>query len=74
MTETTVRVPRESGRASRWLARHLAEMVVAMVAGMVLLEPLWRVGAAVLGGAGGLARPDVAASSHRSSTQTAQST
>ncbi|MGW5672587.1 hypothetical protein [Micromonospora sp. NPDC003776] len=61
MTETTVRIPPGSDRAGRRLARHLAEMVVAMVAGMVLLEPLWRVGATVLGGAGGLARPDVAA-------------
>ncbi|MCW3841582.1 hypothetical protein ONA70_15880 [Micromonospora yasonensis] len=61
MTETTVRVPRGSDRAGRRLARHLAEMVVAMVAGMVLLEPLWRVAAAVVGGGGVLARPDVGA-------------
>lgn len=43
------------------LPRHLAEMVAAMVAGMLLLDPLWRVGTALLGGAGTLARPDVGA-------------
>ncbi|MEE3921679.1 hypothetical protein V2I01_35780 [Micromonospora sp. BRA006-A] len=36
-------------------------MVVAMVAGMVLLGPLWQVGGSLLDGAAVLARPDVAA-------------
>lgn len=59
MTETTVRVPlREDARR---LAGHLAGMVVAMVAGMLLLGPLWRAGAERLGGADMLARADVGA-------------
>ena len=49
MTEMTVVVPRRWAGWAR--TRHLAAMVVAMVAGMVLLGPLWRVGADVLGGA-----------------------
>ncbi|MFE9693586.1 hypothetical protein [Micromonospora sp. NPDC005806] len=61
MTETIAQVPQESGRDGRRLARHLAEMVAAMLVGMLLLDPLWRAGAAVLGGAAALARPDVAA-------------
>ncbi|MFE9202245.1 hypothetical protein [Micromonospora sp. NPDC007230] len=61
MTETTARVPRKSAHDRRRLARHLAEMVAAMLAGMLLLDPVWRAGAAVLGGADVLARTDVAA-------------
>lgn len=41
--------------------RHLAEMVLAMVAGMVLLDPVWTTFTRVLGGSGALERPDVAA-------------
>ncbi|MGW0244517.1 hypothetical protein [Micromonospora chalcea] len=59
MTEMTVVVPRRWAGWAR--TRHLAAMVVAMLAGMVLLGPLWRVGADVLGGAAVLARPDVGA-------------
>ncbi|WBC16244.1 hypothetical protein O7600_05215 [Micromonospora sp. WMMA1998] len=59
MTEMTVGVPRRWAGWGR--TRHLAGMVVAMVAGMVLLGPLWRVGGDLLGGAGVLARPDVGA-------------
>ena len=59
MTEMTVGVPRRWAGWTR--ARHLAGMVVAMVAGMVVLGPLWRIGGELLGGAGVLARPDVGA-------------
>ncbi|WP_343447031.1 hypothetical protein [Micromonospora schwarzwaldensis] len=58
MTEMTVDVPRS--RAGWTRARHLAGMVVAMVAGMVLLGPLWQAGGQAFGGADVLARPDVA--------------
>lgn len=61
MTETTVHVSEGQDRDGRRLARHLGAMAVAMVAGMVLLAPLWGMGAALLGGAGVLARPDVGA-------------
>ncbi|MCW3815159.1 hypothetical protein ONA91_11905 [Micromonospora sp. DR5-3] len=61
MTETTARVPRRSDHDGRRLARHLAEMVAAMLVGMLLLDPVWRAGAAVLGGGDVLARADVAA-------------
>ncbi|MFI6131735.1 hypothetical protein [Micromonospora sp. NPDC051141] len=57
MTEMTVGVPRRWAGWAR--TRHLAGMVVAMVAGMVVLGPLWRLGGDLLGGAGVLARPDV---------------
>lgn len=56
-----MRVPAQTDRGGRRLARHLGEMVVAMVAGMLLLDPLWRVAAALLDGADTLARPDVGA-------------
>ncbi|MFG1673525.1 hypothetical protein [Micromonospora sp. NPDC049282] len=59
MTEMTMDVPRS--RAGWTRTRHLAGMVVAMVAGMVLLGPLWQAGGQALGGAGVLARADVAA-------------
>ncbi|MFC3502239.1 hypothetical protein ACFOOK_14875 [Micromonospora krabiensis] len=45
----------------RHLLRHLAEMALAMVAGMLLLAPLWRIAGAPLGLTAVLARPDVAA-------------
>ncbi|MFI6264823.1 hypothetical protein [Micromonospora sp. NPDC051006] len=45
----------------RHLLRHLAEMAVAMVAGMLLLDPLWRIAGTPLGLTAVLARPDVAA-------------
>lgn len=45
----------------RHLLRHLGEMALAMVAGMVLLGPLWTVAGAPLGLTATLARPDVAA-------------
>ncbi|WP_423464850.1 hypothetical protein ACO229_10400 [Promicromonospora sp. MS192] len=47
-------------RTLRFLA-HLAEMVVVMVLGMMLLAPAWDVAGAALGVAALLARPDVAA-------------
>ncbi|PTA43769.1 hypothetical protein [Micromonospora sp. RP3T] len=59
MTEMTVGVPRRWAGWAR--TRHLAGMVVAMVAGMVVLGPLWRIGGELLGGEGVLARPDVGA-------------
>ncbi|MDG4757921.1 hypothetical protein [Micromonospora sp. WMMD710] len=46
---------------TRRLLWHLAEMALAMVAGMVLLGPLWEVAGTALGVAGALARPEVAA-------------
>ncbi|WBB69002.1 hypothetical protein [Micromonospora sp. WMMD812] len=45
----------------RHLLRHLGEMALAMVAGMLLLAPLWRVAGAPLGLTAVLVRPDVAA-------------
>ncbi|MEU4335177.1 hypothetical protein AB0F59_11160 [Micromonospora lupini] len=45
----------------RRLLWHLAEMALAMVAGMVLLGPLWEMAGTALGVAGALARPEVAA-------------
>lgn len=41
--------------------RHFVEMVVAMVLGMVLLDPVWTTVASLVGGAPALARPDVGA-------------
>lgn len=46
---------------TRRLLWHLAEMALAMVAGMVLLGPLWEMAGTALGVAGALARPEVAA-------------
>ncbi|PWR04999.1 hypothetical protein DKT68_29470 [Micromonospora acroterricola] len=46
---------------ARRLLWHLAEMALAMVAGMLLLGPLWDAAAAALGLGGPLGRPDVAA-------------
>ncbi|SBT39900.1 hypothetical protein [Micromonospora auratinigra] len=60
MTEMTATV-RGSDRTGRRVARHLAEMVVAMVLGMLLLGPVWRAAGSALGGADTLARADVAA-------------
>lgn len=61
MTETTTKilnaVPPVTGR--RRLLRPVLEMLAAMVAGMVLLGPLWAVAADRLGGADLLARADV---------------
>jgi hypothetical protein len=56
MTTTTLTSPR-----LKPFVRHFVEMVIAMVVGMVLLGPVWTTFAAVFGGAGTLARPDVAA-------------
>ncbi|MCX5065114.1 hypothetical protein OOJ91_04385 [Micromonospora lupini] len=53
--------PAPSHGTRRRLLWHLAEMALAMVAGMVLLGPLWEVAGTVLGVAGALARPEVAA-------------
>ncbi|SCF10845.1 hypothetical protein GA0070607_5628 [Micromonospora coriariae] len=46
---------------TRHLLRHLAEMALAMVAGMLLLGPLWDAAGVTLGLAGPLGRPEVAA-------------
>ncbi|MFF4874494.1 hypothetical protein [Micromonospora sp. NPDC000668] len=46
---------------SRRLLWHLAEMALAMVAGMLLLAPWWDLAGAALGLAGPLDRPEVAA-------------
>ncbi|WP_446209978.1 hypothetical protein [Micromonospora sp. IBSANI012] len=53
--------PTPTDRPGRRLLRHLVEMTVAMVVGMLLLGPLWRTAGAALGLAGTLARPEVAA-------------
>ncbi|MCO1595013.1 hypothetical protein M8C17_07530 [Micromonospora sp. RHAY321] len=50
-----------SAGGGRRLLRHLAEMALAMVAGMLLLAPLWDAVGAALGFSGPLDRPDVAA-------------
>ncbi|WP_199733431.1 hypothetical protein [Micromonospora sp. BL4] len=47
--------------STRRLLWHLGEMALAMIAGMVLLGPLWEMAGAPVGLAGALARPDVAA-------------
>ncbi|MEU1589834.1 hypothetical protein [Micromonospora sp. NPDC005710] len=57
-TATATAAPTSSRRRLLW---HLAEMALAMVAGMVLLGPLWEVTGAALGVGDALARPDVAA-------------
>ncbi|WP_307871604.1 hypothetical protein [Micromonospora sp. U21] len=46
---------------SRRLRWHLAEMALAMVAGMLLLAPWWDLAGTALGLAGALGRPEVAA-------------
>jgi hypothetical protein len=51
--------PRHRGAAH--FLRHLVEMVLAMIAGMMLLGPVWDTATAALGAAGVIARPDVAA-------------
>ncbi|MGC5019122.1 hypothetical protein [Micromonospora sp. DT47] len=53
--------PVAADRAGRRLLRHLAEMTVAMLAGMLLLGPVWRLAAGAVGLAGALERPAVAA-------------
>ncbi|MEH0845356.1 hypothetical protein V6U81_23480 [Micromonospora sp. CPCC 205711] len=53
--------PASADRPGRRLLRHLAEMTVAMLVGMLLLGPLWRVAGAALGLSGTLDRPAVAA-------------
>ncbi|MGW5559831.1 hypothetical protein ACWER9_21740 [Micromonospora sp. NPDC003944] len=47
--------------STRRLLWHLGEMALAMVAGMLLLGPLWELAGTVLGVADALTRPDVAA-------------
>ncbi|WP_410809148.1 hypothetical protein [Micromonospora sp. 067-2] len=51
----------QRGGSVRRLLWHLGEMALAMVAGMLLLGPLWKVAGIALGATGALARPDVAA-------------
>ncbi|MBQ1019956.1 hypothetical protein KBX71_19100 [Micromonospora sp. D93] len=51
--------PASSSR--RRLLWHLGEMALAMVAGMLLLAPLWELAGTALGVGGSLARPEVAA-------------
>lgn len=66
MTAQLTRPARDT-RPSRWrrpfwtAARHYLEMVVAMVVGMLLLDPVWDTAAVVAGVATVLARPDVGA-------------
>ncbi|MEU7976472.1 hypothetical protein AB0B48_30995 [Micromonospora sp. NPDC049089] len=47
--------------STRRLLWHLGEMALAMIAGMLLLGPLWELPGAALGVSDALARPDVAA-------------
>ncbi|MEU8154422.1 hypothetical protein AB0B94_12225 [Micromonospora sp. NPDC048986] len=54
----TAAAPASSRRRLLW---HLGEMALAMVAGMLLLGPLWGLAGAALGVADTLARPEVAA-------------
>ncbi|MEW2431857.1 hypothetical protein AB0877_27930 [Micromonospora sp. NPDC047644] len=54
----TAAAPASSRRRLLW---HLGEMALAMVAGMLLLGPLWELAGAALGVGGALARPEVAA-------------
>ncbi|WP_330437489.1 hypothetical protein OHB44_16885 [Micromonospora sp. NBC_00821] len=54
----TAAAPASSRRRLLW---HLGEMAVAMVAGMLLLAPLWELAGAALGVGDALARPEVAA-------------
>ncbi|MEV4719113.1 hypothetical protein AB0J94_18130 [Micromonospora noduli] len=54
----TAAAPASSRRRLLW---HLGEMAVAMVAGMLLLGPLWELAGTALGVGDALARPEVAA-------------
>ena len=54
----TAAAPASSRRRLLW---HLGEMALAMVAGMLLLGPLWELAGAALGVGDALARPEVAA-------------
>nr|WTA70722.1 hypothetical protein OHB51_16860 [Micromonospora sp. NBC_00855] len=54
----TTATPTSSRRRLLW---HLGEMAVAMVAGMLLLGPLWELAGTALGIGDALARPEVAA-------------
>ncbi|WP_433358352.1 hypothetical protein ACQPYV_16260 [Micromonospora saelicesensis] len=54
----TAAAPTSSRRRLLW---HLGEMAVAMVAGMLLLGPLWELAGTALGVGDALARPEVAA-------------
>ncbi|MBM7495265.1 hypothetical protein JOD64_006487 [Micromonospora luteifusca] len=54
----TTAAPASSRRRLLW---HLGEMALAMVAGMLLLGPLWELAGAALGVGDTLARPEVAA-------------
>lgn len=53
----------ESTTAPRWryFIRHGVEMFVAMIVGMALLAPIWEAGLGLVGLAGALTRPDLAA-------------
>ncbi|MET7876529.1 hypothetical protein ABZS52_06275 [Micromonospora profundi] len=53
------RVPPAGG--TRRLLWHLGEMAIAMIAGMLLLGPVWETAGALLGVAGALGSPEVAA-------------
>ncbi|MEH1165894.1 hypothetical protein V6V47_10970 [Micromonospora sp. CPCC 205539] len=53
--------PAAPAGGARRLLRHLGEMVLAMVAGMLLLGPVWDVAGTALGPAAPLGRPEVAA-------------
>ncbi|MEU8018021.1 hypothetical protein AB0B74_18885 [Micromonospora parva] len=50
-----------AARSRRRLLWHLGEMALAMVAGMLLLGPLWELAGTALGVGGTLARPEAAA-------------
>ncbi|WP_433319912.1 hypothetical protein ACQP0U_15230 [Micromonospora sp. CA-269861] len=50
-----------TSRGTRRLLWHLGEMALAMVAGMLLLGPLWEMAGTALGVADALARPEIAA-------------
>ncbi|MET8094641.1 hypothetical protein [Micromonospora sp. NPDC005220] len=54
----TSAAPTSSRRRLLW---HLGEMALAMVAGMLLLGPLWELAGTAVGGGDALARPEVAA-------------
>ncbi|MGK5740869.1 hypothetical protein [Micromonospora sp. URMC 103] len=60
-THQTARpAPRAAGGVTP-LLRHLGEMALAMIAGMLLLDPVWSIVAGASGRAATLDRPDVAA-------------
>lgn len=54
-------IPLSKGRQTAHFLRHLAEMVLAMLAGMFLLAPVWAAAHTGLGLAGVFTRPDVGA-------------